>query len=84
MVGRWCEAPHATARDTGDATLVLKGRGADAHVTGHYRYAGDDDWAGRWDLWHNTAAPSPELTARLASATWRCDAITRPSPPPHR
>jgi hypothetical protein len=77
VVGRWCEAPYATAHDTGDATLVLKGGGADAHVAGHYRYAGDDDWAGRWDLWHGAVATSPELTERLSSATWRCDAIAR-------
>jgi hypothetical protein len=68
VVGRWCEAPYANRRDTGDATLV-----ADAtDVTGHYRYAGDRDWAGPWDLRHVPSPPSPALAARLATDTWRC------------
>lgn len=78
VVGRWCEAPYASARDTGDATLVVKGRGDAARVTGHWRYSGDDEWAGRWALQHAAVAPPPELAARLATDTWRCDEIARP------
>jgi eukaryotic-like serine/threonine-protein kinase len=72
IIGHWCEAPYASARDVGDATLTVKRNGADIHVAGHYRYRGDAEWAGRWYLEHDAAAPSPALTARLASDTWRC------------
>jgi hypothetical protein len=72
IVGHWCEAPHASARDVGDATLTVTAKGTAIHLTGHYRYRGDDDWAGRWALQHDHAAPAPGLTARLASDTWRC------------
>ena len=74
VVGHWCEAPYASDRDTGDATLTVKGRGAAVHVTGHWRYQGDDDWAGRWALHRDSAAAPSELAARLASDTWHCGA----------
>jgi hypothetical protein len=72
IIGRWCEAPYATARDTGDATLVIKGKGDAGHITGHWRYSGDDDWAGRWDLRHDATSASAELTERLAAGPWHC------------
>jgi len=72
IIGHWCEAPYASAHDTGDATLTVKGKGTAVHVTGRYRYRGDNDWAGRWDLQHDHAAAPSDLAARLTSDTWRC------------
>jgi len=68
------EPPPALA----DVTGTLSVDGAAVHVTGHYRYQGEDDWAGRWALRRDGAAVSPELAARLASDTWRCGS----EPPP--
>jgi hypothetical protein len=72
IVGRWCEVPYAPDRDTGEATLVLEASGNDAHVTGHWRYAGDREWAGRWALQPVAAAAPAALTDRLSSDTWQC------------
>jgi len=74
VVGHWCEAPYASARDHGDATLVLDPARGRSRIIGTYRYAHDTESAGRWDLDHVVGrAPAP-LRARLAHDVWRCGA----------
>jgi protein kinase-like protein len=72
VVGRWCEAPYQTARDTGAVEFEIITAAGEAHIDGHWAYADDRDWAGRWNLHRVPGTPAPELVARLRTEPWRC------------